>query len=142
MIRRSWATLGHALLFCTLSVAVGFWIPIALALYSNELRRGQGLLKLVFFLPFLTPSVPAVVLWRWIFDQGYGLLNSLISFLPFVKDPHIPWLNEPLLAMLAVVVVFLWREEHGLERLDLPDGHQGCPRRAVRRPPSWTGRRC
>jgi multiple sugar transport system permease protein len=104
-----WATLGHALLFCTLSVAVGFWIPIALALYSNELRRGQGLLKLVFFLPFLTPSVPAVVLWRWIFDQGYGLLNSLISFLPFVKDPHIPWLNEPLLAMLAVVVVFLWK---------------------------------
>jgi multiple sugar transport system permease protein len=104
-----WATLGHALLFCGLSVALGFWVPIALALYANEMRRGQGLLKLVFFLPFLTPSVPAVVLWRWILDQGYGLVNSVASLLPFVKDPHIPWLNQPALAMLSVVIVFLWK---------------------------------
>jgi multiple sugar transport system permease protein len=104
-----WATVGHAVLFCGLSLALGFWLPVGLALYANELRRGQGLLKLVFFLPFLTPAVPAVVLWRWIFDQGYGLLNSLVSLLPFVKDPHIPWLNEPTLAMLSVVVVFLWK---------------------------------
>jgi len=104
-----WATLGHALLFCGLSVALGFWVPIALALYANEVRRGQGLLKLVFFLPFLTPSVPAVVLWRWILDQGYGLVNSVVALLPFVKDPHIPWLNQPTLAMLSVVIVFLWK---------------------------------
>ena len=104
-----WATLGHALFFCAASLALGFWVPIALALYANELRRGQGLLKLVFFLPFLTPAVPAVVLWKWIFDQGYGLLNSMVALLPFVKDPHIPWLNQPALAMLAVVVVFLWK---------------------------------
>jgi multiple sugar transport system permease protein len=104
-----WATLGHALLFCGLSLALGFWVPIALALYANEMRRGQGLLKLVFFLPFLTPSVPAVVLWRWILDQGYGLVNSVASLLPFVEDPHIPWLNQPTLAMLSVVAVFLWK---------------------------------
>jgi multiple sugar transport system permease protein len=104
-----WATFTHALLFCALSLALGFWLPIALSLYANELRFGQGWIKLVFFLPFLTPAVPAVVLWRWIFDQGYGLLNSLISLLPFVHDPHIPWLNRPFLAMLAVVAVFLWK---------------------------------
>jgi multiple sugar transport system permease protein len=103
------ATLTHALFFCGLSLALGFWLPIALALYTNELRRGQGLLKLIFFLPFLTPSVPAVVLWRWILDQGYGLLNSVVALLPFVKDPHVPWLNEPILAMFSVVIVFLWK---------------------------------
>jgi len=104
-----WATLAHALLFCGLSLALGFWLPIALALYANELRRGQGLLKLVFFLPFLTFVVLAVVLWRWILDQGYGLLNSMVALLPFVDNPHIPWLNEPSLAMLSVVIVFLWK---------------------------------
>lgn len=104
-----WATFGHALLFCALAVVLGFWLPVALAIYGNELRWGQGLLKLVFFLPFLTPTVPAVVVWRWILDQGYGLLNSLLALLPFVKDPHIPWLNRPFLAMLSVVIVFLWK---------------------------------
>lgn len=103
-----WETFVHALIFCGLSLALGFWIPLMLALYGNELKRGQGLLKLVFFLPFLTPAVPAVLLWRWILDQGYGLLNSLISLLP-VADPHIPWLNRPWLAMLSVVLVFLWK---------------------------------
>lgn len=104
-----WATFGNALLFCGLALGLGFWLPVALALYANELRRGQGLLKLVFFLPFLTPVVAAVVLWRWILDQGYGLLNSLLALLPFVDDPHVPWLNHPFLAMLSVVLVFLWK---------------------------------
>jgi multiple sugar transport system permease protein len=103
-----WATLVHALTFCGLSLALGFWMPLLLALYGNELKRGQGLLKLVFFLPFLTPAVPAVLLWRWILDQGYGLFNSLLSLLP-IADPHVPWLNRPWLAMLSVVVVFLWK---------------------------------
>ena len=104
-----WATFWHALLFCLLSLALGFWLPVALALYTNEVRKGQSILKFVFFLPFLTPAVPAVVLWRWILDQGYGLLNSMLSALPGVGPVHIPWLNHPLLAMLSVVLVFLWK---------------------------------
>jgi multiple sugar transport system permease protein len=103
-----WATLGHAALFCGLSLVCGFWLPIALAIYLNELKRGQGLLRFAFFLPFLTPTVPAVILWRWIFDQGYGLVNSVLAGLGF-SDPHVPWLNQPLLAMLSVVLVFLWK---------------------------------
>lgn len=104
-----WATFGHALLFCLLSLALGFWLPVALAIYTNEVRKGQSFLKFVFFLPFLTPAVPAVVLWRWILDQGYGLLNSLLSAIPGVGPVHIPWLNHPFLAMLSVVIVFLWK---------------------------------
>jgi multiple sugar transport system permease protein len=103
-----WATFGHAALFCGLSLALGFWLPVALAIYTNELRRGQGWLKLAFFLPFLTPAVPAALLWRWILDQGWGLLNSVLSLGPW-GVVHIPWLNQPLLAMLSVVLVFLWK---------------------------------
>jgi multiple sugar transport system permease protein len=103
-----WATFGHALLLCALSLALGFWLPVALAIYTNELRRGQSLLRTVLFLPFLTPAVPAALLWRWILDQGWGLLNSLLSLGPW-GPVHIPWLNQPLLAMLSVVMVFLWK---------------------------------
>jgi multiple sugar transport system permease protein len=81
---------------------------VALAIYTNELKRGQSLLRTALFLPFLTPAVPAALLWRWILDQGWGLLNSLLSLGPW-GPVHIPWLNQPLLAMLSVVLVFLWK---------------------------------
>jgi multiple sugar transport system permease protein len=103
-----WATFGHALLFCGLSLGLGFWLPVALAITMNELKRFQGWLRFAFFLPFLTPTVPAVILWRWILDQGYGVLNSVLAMLG-LPDPHIPWLNQPMLAMLSVVIVFLWK---------------------------------
>jgi multiple sugar transport system permease protein len=103
-----WATFGHALSLCALSLGLGFWLPVALAIYTNELRRGQSLMRTALFLPFLTPAVPAALLWRWILDQGWGLLNSLLSLGPW-GPVHIPWLNQPILAMLSVVIVFLWK---------------------------------
>ncbi len=103
-----WATFGHAFIFCALSLGIGFFLPVALAIYMNELRRGQGILRLAFFLPFLTPAVPAVILWKWILDQGYGVANSVLYFLG-LNDPHVPWLNHPGLAMLSVTMVFLWK---------------------------------
>lgn len=103
-----WATFGHALLFCVLSIALGFWLPVALSVIMNEMKKGQAWLRFAFFLPFLTPTVPAVILWRWILDQGYGLLNSVLSILG-VSNPHVPWLNHPTLAMISVVIVFLWK---------------------------------
>lgn len=103
-----WATFGHSLLFCALSLGLGFWLPLSLSLYINEIKWGQALFRFAFFLPFLTPTVPAVILWRWILDQGYGLLNSVLALLG-LPDPHVPWLNHPFLAMLSVVIVFLWK---------------------------------
>jgi multiple sugar transport system permease protein len=102
------ATLVHAIAFCALSLALGFWAPVALALYANELRRGRGLLKAVFFLPFLTPTVPAVLVWRWILDGGYGALNAVLSLGPW-GPVRIPWLTDPALALLSLVLVFLWK---------------------------------
>ena len=103
-----WAAFAHGLLFCIITVGLGFAVPVVLAIFMNEMRKGQIFFKLLFFLPFLTPVVPAVILWRWIFDEGYGVLNSLISVLP-LDNPHIPWLNDQYLALFSVALVFIWK---------------------------------
>jgi multiple sugar transport system permease protein len=103
-----WRTLINAGTFCLLSLLLGFWVPIAISILLNELRFGRGLLKFLFFLPFLMPTVPAAILWKSIMDQGFGLVNSLIAFLP-VADPHIGWLTDPRLAMLSIVLLYLWK---------------------------------
>jgi multiple sugar transport system permease protein len=103
-----WATLLHAAGFCVLVLGLGFLLPIALSIFLNELKLGKGLLKFIFFLPFLMPTVPAAILWKWIMDQGLGLLNSVLSFLP-IADPHIGWLTNPKLALLSIVLVYIWK---------------------------------
>ncbi|MBN1594852.1 ABC transporter permease subunit [candidate division FCPU426 bacterium] len=103
-----WRSLYHGLGFCLLVLALGFWLPIVLSIFINELRWGQRLLKFLFFLPFLMPTVPAAILWKWIMDQGFGLLNSLLAFLP-LPDPHIGWLTNPKLALLSLVLVYIWK---------------------------------
>ncbi len=103
-----WGTLWHATGFCVLALGMGFWIPIVLAIFINELRWGKGLLKFLFFLPFLMPTVPAAILWKWMMDQGYGLINALVALLG-VADPHIGWLTNPKLALLSLVLLYIWK---------------------------------
>lgn len=101
-------TLWHGGLFCGLALLLGFIPPIFLSIFINEFRRGKGLIKFLFFLPFLMPTVPAAILWKWMLDQGYGLVNSLITLLP-IADPHVGWLTNPNLAMLSIVLLYVWR---------------------------------
>ena len=103
-----WGTLLHAASFCILVLLLGFLLPIMLSIFLNEMRFGKVILKFIFFLPFLMPTVPAAILWKWIMDQGVGLLNSVLSFLP-LADPHIGWLTSPKLALLSIVLVYIWR---------------------------------
>jgi hypothetical protein len=61
-----WRTLMHAGGFCAMALALGFWLPVFLSIMLNEIKWGKGMLKFLFFLPFLMPSVPAAILWKWI----------------------------------------------------------------------------
>jgi multiple sugar transport system permease protein len=99
-------TLGHAAYFLGLTLVLGFTLPLALALLLNEQPWGHSWLRLAFFLPFLTPLVPAVMVWRWIFDGGWGLANTLLAGFGL---PALPWLSQPDLAMACVALVFIWK---------------------------------
>lgn len=103
-----WRTLLHAGGFCVLVLALGFWLPILLSIFIHELRLGRGMLKFFFFLPFLMPTVPASILWKWIMDQGFGLLNAVLAFLS-LPNPHIGWLTDPRLALISIALVYIWK---------------------------------
>jgi multiple sugar transport system permease protein len=53
------------------------------------------------------PTVPAAILWKWLLDQGFGLLNAVVALLG--GNPHIGWLTSPHLALLSVVMLYIWK---------------------------------
>lgn len=103
-----WQTVVNAAAFTLFSLALGFWPPILLAVFLNEITHGKGFFKVLYLLPFVIPAIPAANLWKWIFDEGFGVLNSLLQLI--VPDmPSIGWLSDTRLALISIVIMFVWK---------------------------------
>ncbi|MFE5487155.1 carbohydrate ABC transporter permease [Streptomyces sp. NPDC056527] len=105
-----WQAWRNTLLFTALALLLGFVVPFAVAIVINEFRHGQGYLRLLVYLPVMLPPVAAVLLFKYLYDPGYGLLNELFRFLHL---PEQQWLQDPDTAMLAVVIASTWMNMGG-----------------------------
>ena len=103
-----WQTVVNAAAFTLLSLAFGFWPPILLAILLNEMSRGKSFFKILYLLPFVIPAVPAANLWKWIFDEGFGVLNSILNWLSPSLEP-VGWLTDPRWALISIVIMFVWK---------------------------------
>lgn len=105
-----WQAWRNTLLFTVLALVFGFAVPFVVALVINEFHHGQGYLRLLVYLPVMLPPVAAVLLFKYLYDPGYGLLNELFRFLHL---PEQQWLQDPDLSMLSVVIASTWMNMGG-----------------------------
>lgn len=104
-----WQTVVNAVAFTLASIVVGFWPPIFLAILLNEVTKGKGLMKVLYLLPFVIPVVPAANLWRWMFDDGFGVFNALLKSISGNPNLQVGWLSDPRWALLSIVLMFVWK---------------------------------
>jgi multiple sugar transport system permease protein len=98
-------SLGNTLFYAALSIPLGLGLALALALLLNSGVRGLTVYRTIFFLPALMPMVALAVLWLWIFNGEYGVLNVFLAKL------HVPapgWLTDPKWSKPALVLLSLW----------------------------------
>ncbi len=98
--------LGNTTIFALATVVVGIVLALALAMALNGRTRLSGFYQTIYFLPVITPMVPIAVIWKWIYDPGYGLLNYILSF--FGIKP-IGWLMYPNLALMSIIIMCIWK---------------------------------
>ena len=91
--------------FASWSVALGYALPIILAILIREMRHAKGFFRIVYFLPTVVPISIAVIVWRFIYDPDAGALNEILSFFGI---PDQIWLYDPKLAKPSLVVVMTW----------------------------------
>jgi multiple sugar transport system permease protein len=99
--------LRNTVVFTLGSTIFPFLIGLALALALNQRVRGATLLRGVFLMPWVIPTVVASFLWLWIFNANYGVLNGfLVQY--GVLDSNAVWLGQPSTAMAAVIIAKTW----------------------------------
>lgn len=99
---RAWR---NTLQFVGLGLLIGFPTPLLLAVLINEMRHLGGYFRLLFYLPAMLPPIAVLYLWRWIYDPGPGLANTVLQALHL---PPLPWLQSPQTAMLSIVIITTW----------------------------------
>jgi multiple sugar transport system permease protein len=83
-------------------------IPLAIvfaALLNRPGLRGLGVYRTLFFLPVVTMPVAVGMVWRWLYNGDYGLVNYLLSLVG-VDGPN--WIADPRVALYALVAVGVW----------------------------------
>ena len=80
---------------------------LAVALLLNTKVRGQALFRTMFYLPVITPLVVSAIIWKWVYQGNYGLLNYYLLELGIIKE-RIFWLADPNLALPALIIMGIW----------------------------------
>jgi multiple sugar transport system permease protein len=97
--------LGAVYSFWTITLQIGLGVAAALVLHQPF--RGRGLARGIVLFPYMVPTVLAVILWKWLLNDTYGLLNHALVALGLVRDP-ISWLGADHI-MLSLIVISVWQ---------------------------------
>ena len=82
---------------------------LGVALLLNTTIRLARPLKVVILLPWALPAVVSGLLWKWILNADFGILNGLLMALGLI-DSYIPFLADPTLAKASLIMAFIWKE--------------------------------
>lgn len=104
-----WKSFATTWTFVIVSGFLEVAIALLLAVWLNRAIRGQSFFRTAYFLPFITPMVSVALVWGWLYDPTYGLINWLLQQ-AYLIDKPIPWLYDPKTALWAVMILRVWKD--------------------------------
>ncbi|MBN2470352.1 MAG: sugar ABC transporter permease [Anaerolineae bacterium] len=100
-----WQSLKVTSIYTFVSVPLGLIFSFMLALLINTKIRGIAIFRTIYYLPSIVPAVANAVLWAWIFNTEFGLLNVVLRGIGLTR---VKWLQEPEWALVALIIMSLW----------------------------------
>lgn len=92
--------------FAVISVPLGIITALVFALILNSNIRFQKFFRSAYFLPFVTSTTAVAVVWRWMLNKDYGMVNALLSVLGM---PKVAWLTDAQMTIPILIVLSVWK---------------------------------
>jgi multiple sugar transport system permease protein len=106
-----WHTLKITFLYTAMALPLELMLSFGVALLLNFRGFGINVFRALFYLPSVLPPVAVAILWLWMFNPKYGMLNQMLGFLG-LDGPG--WLFDPQWALIALVIMSLWGFGRGM----------------------------
>lgn len=100
-----WSSLGNTLLLTVVSVPLGIIVALGLALLLNMNVKGLAIYRVIFFIPSIVPIVASAVIWAYVLNPQYGVLNNILGVFG-IQGPG--WLSDPNWSKPALILFGLW----------------------------------
>jgi len=101
-----WSALGKTLYYMALSLGLGFFPPIILAILLQEVSHGKLIYRVIYYLPAVISGIIVIYLWKLLYDPSdAGALNQILMSVGLEKSR---WIKDENLAMLCVILPSIW----------------------------------
>ena len=96
-----WRANVNTLYFCLLTVPIGIFLALIVAVMLNAKIKGRTFFRAVFFLPMVVAPAAVAMVWKWMFNTEYGIINTLLGH-------QINWITDPNIVMITCAIVAIW----------------------------------
>lgn len=96
-----WQATLNTLKYVIVEVPFSIGIALVLAVFLNQKIKGRAFYRTVFFLPMVAAPAAIAMVWRWLYNSEFGLLNNLIGL-------KINWISNPDIAIFSIAVIGIW----------------------------------
>ncbi|CAH0121579.1 Lactose transport system permease protein LacF [Paenibacillus sp. CECT 9249] len=92
--------------YLMIGIPIGMAISLVLAILMNRQIKGISFMRTIYYLPVISPIIAVSLLWQWILNQDYGLLNNLLWDWFGIQGPN--WLGKPEWVKPSLILIGLW----------------------------------
>lgn len=101
-----WMSIWYGTVYSVSTIFFQIIIGIVAALIVNEAFKGRNFVRGVILFPYVIPTVVAIILWKWLLNDQFGLVNYILMSMGIVENP-LSWMGKDRI-MITLILISIW----------------------------------
>lgn len=119
-----WKSLMNTCIYTIVAVPIGVGCSLLTAVFLNTSIKAKSFFRMLYFLPVISAPAAIAMVWRWLYNSEFGLINYLLSIL-HIQGPN--WIADHKVVLISIMIVGVWSLV-GYNMVILLAGLQNIPR--------------
>lgn len=96
----------NSIIYAIISVPLGITVGLFFAILLNSIKRFAKFFRSIYFLPFVTSSAAVSIIWRWMLNKDYGIVNDILEFFHVSR---VDWMGNPAKTLPILILLSIWK---------------------------------